>query len=185
MPDFAPNFTARYRLKYSVVGTAHTMTWRFASGFVDEAGAADKVAAVINAMHTNLYESWEAISADFAPADSDVFLPSVISSFDAGTQTDPTTTAHEALAVSFIGRSASGGKARMFLYGTNLVEDTLVAYANDWRVLSGESANVLAAVAELNAGSPDIYANDNVVVTWYPYINLKFNDRWVRKLRRG
>jgi hypothetical protein len=54
---------------------------------------------------------------------------------------------------------------------------------DDWRLTSAESAGVAAAVALLNSSA--IPANNNMPASWALYANLKVNDYWLKRARRG
>jgi hypothetical protein len=186
MSDFAPNYTARYRFHYSQGSKSHTMMWRVAAGVTDPSALATKIGLFLDDMSDNLYNDFTITSADFALADSDVFLPATPPSFGGGAvAASGAVLSDAAYAMSFIGRSIAGGRARMFLYGSNFGAAQRVSAFTDYRILSSELSTVSAAVVRLNETSPPIVANDNENVVWYEYVNLKPNDAWVRKLRRG
>jgi hypothetical protein len=186
MSDFAPNFTARYRFRYSSLGKTHTMTWRLASGTTDPTALIAKIGLFLGEFESNLYSDFTILSADFALADSDVFLPAGLPSEPSGAVTASGAPASDAaVALSFIGRSIAGGRARMFLYGTAYPAAMRSSSGGDYKFLSSEDADVSAGIVRLNETSPAIVANDNENVVWYEYVNVKANDKWVRKLRRG
>jgi len=186
MPDFAPNFTARYRIRYSSLGKTHTMTWRLLAGVTDPSALIAKIGLFLAEFNSNLYADWHILSADFALADSDVFLPAAMPTNPTGAvAVDATKLSDAAIAISFVGRTIAGGRARMFLYGTAYGAAIRVTSGNDWKFLSSEDADVSAGIVRLNETSPAIVGNDNEVAVWYEYVNVKPNDKWVRKLRRG
>jgi len=187
MADFAANFTARFKLRYSTLGKSHTVMFRIARG----AGATGlsnmklKVAAFLNALDNGRYTDWTMLGATYAPEDSDIFLATdVPSGVSAGLDTIPTDPLSQScLATSFVGRSIAGQKARTFLYGVNTGPETGIAGFDNFRITSTEDANVAAAIAILNSSSPSIVASDGNNVVWYPYVNTKYNDYWVRRTR--
>jgi len=186
MADFAPNYTARYRFRYSSLGKTHACTWRVASSVTDPTAVAAKVSLFLEDMEGSLWDDFTVIGADFAEADSDIFLPAPPPDQPTGAvDASAASVSDAAFAISFVGRSTLGGKARFFLYGTNdvtLVRDTK---GNDLKLLSTESVQISDAVVRLNETSPVLVANDDSPVVWYEYVNMKYNDRWVRRLRRG
>jgi hypothetical protein len=186
MADFAPNFTARYKLRYSTVGLTHTMQWRIARG----AGVTGlnnmilKVAAFLNVFVVQRYTDWTALSATYAPEDSDIFLPAAVPTVAAGTAVIPANPKSESiLSVGFVGRSNLGQKARLFVYGMAMGPVPTEPTADDFRLTAAEAAVVGSGVTILNNGSPNIVASDDAVVGWYSYANLKFNDYWLRQIR--
>lgn len=186
MPDFAPNFTTRYVLKYSVVGRVHSQLWRAPSTVVTLAGLdglISKIAAYYAAMAPKMWSDLAFLSAQWAPADSDIFLPAGTPALSAGAVlvTDAAPSAN-ALAVSFVGRSDHGEKARMFQYGVAVTPaDSPTAF--DFRIHSSEDTHISAAVGVLNESAPSLVANDDHVATFYDYVNVKYNDYWTRKSR--
>lgn len=186
MPDFAPNYTARYRIRYTTMSKTHSMTWRVAASVTDDTGIAAKVGLTLDDMAPILWDDFTIIGADFALADSDVFLPGTLPTFGGGdVGSGAQSPSDAAFAVSFVGRTIAGGKARMFLYGINPGELGRTAVGGDFRALSSEEPSVSDAIVRLNETSPPLVGNDNQTAIWYEYVNIKYNDRWVRRLRRG
>jgi len=187
MADFAANFTARYKLRYSSLGHVHTQQWRIARG----AGATGlssmilKVAAYLNTLTTARWTDFTLLSATYAPEDSDVFLAAGLpAGVAAGTLVIPANPISQSVAAaSFVGRSLAGQKARMFQYGTGLEPEENTGIGDNWRITSAEAATILNAVAILNNGSPAIVASDGNNAVWYGYANLKYNDYWLRRVR--
>jgi len=186
MPDFAPNYTARYRIRYTSLGKSHSMTWRVASSVTDPAGIAAKVGLFLADLEPILWNDWTLTGADFALADSDVFLPAVLPDAPTGAvSTSGSVSNDAAISLSFVGRSTAGLKARMFIYGTDGAAFLRVADGQDFRLTSAEEPAISDAIVRLNETSPAIVANDDAVATFYEYVNIKYNDRWLRRFRRG
>lgn len=186
MADYAPNFTARYRLRYSVLGLTHTMQWRIARG----AGVTGlnnmvlKVAAFLAALETGLVSSWTILSATYAEEDSDIFLPAGTPSAPTGTQSDAgSLKSQSVVSTGFVGRSNLGQKARVFVYGFRQGPEDAETDADDFRLLAAESTEIDDAVVVLNNGSPNVVGSDDAVVSWYSYANVKYNDYWLRQIR--
>ena len=187
MADFAPNYTARYRLHYSSLGKAHSMLWRIERG-TGSTGLAVMIAKVedfLNTLTAARYTDWEVLSAEYAPEDVDIFAPASVPAPDTGTVAIPTDPVSQScLSTGFVGRSDVGQKARMFIWGCNFnPEAGSAAVADDFRVHSSEHAIIAAAILELNSGGPPIQASDNHNVSWYTYVNVKYNDHWVARSR--
>jgi hypothetical protein len=186
MADFAPNYTARYRVRYTSQGKSHATTWRVASSVTDPTAVAAKFGLFLEDMEGSLWDDWTVVGADFALADTDVFLPAPPPDQPTGAvAVSGATMSDSAFAISFVCRSALGGKGRFFLYGTN--DSTLVrdSKGNDFKLLSSESVQIADAVTRLNETSPVLVCNDDSAAVFYDYVNMKHNDRWVRRLRRG
>lgn len=186
MADFAPNYTARLRVKYTQGGKSHSQTWRAPSTEDDPAGLVAKVGDYYGDIDGILFDDFEITGADWALADSDVFLPVTPPTSPTGAVAfsgfKPT---DAACYVGFVGRTLLGGKARLFQYGTNYGANIRTGAFDDWRVTSAEAAAISAAVVRLNETSPSLVGNDDAVAVWYEYANIKYNDRWVRRQRRG
>ncbi len=186
MADFAPNATARYRIKYTVLGLTHTQQWRIARG-AGPAGLSAmilKVAAFYGAIQSLLYTGFAFLSATYAPEDSDVFLPAALPTPPTASLALPAQPKSQAiLATSFVGRSNLGQKARLFLYGLAIGPEDSATTGDDFRTKGSESTPVNNAIVVLNNGSPNIVASDNAIVAWYTYTNQKYNDFWVRSTR--
>jgi hypothetical protein len=186
MADFAPNFTARLRVNYSSLGKSHSQIWRVASSVTDPTDIAAKAVLFYSDLAPVRFNDWTIVSASFAPADSDVFLPASIGTPTAGSvSTSGAVLTDPAVSISFVGRSTLGNKARMFLYGTTFRDVVTTSVGADWRVTSAENAAISAAIVRLNETSPSLVANDDAIASWYEYVNVKYNDRWVRRMRRG
>jgi hypothetical protein len=187
MADFAPNFTARYKMRYSTLGHTHTMQWRIARG-AGATGLANmilKVAAFLNSLTASRFTDWTILSATYAPEDSDVFLAAgTPAGVAAGTAAIPAQAVSESSAsMGFVGRSIAGQKARMFMYGTLFSVEGIGTAGDNFRVTGAESGAAASAIAILNSSSPSIVASDGNNAVWYNYVNLKYNDYWVRKSR--
>jgi hypothetical protein len=129
-------------------------------------------------------DNFAVTSTEFAPSDSDVFLPISGLTVVPGTQSSAAFGRNQsALSGSFVGRSSLGQKARLFLFGFGIIPET--AQGADFRIQASESTQVAAALASLAGATLQLVASDAMPVSWYPYVNLKFNDHYVAKLRRG
>lgn len=187
MADYAPNFTCRYRVKYSVLGHNHTMLFRLARGTLDFGPIALKVAAFLSALSPTLFTSWTVLGADAAPDDSDIFLPVAPPvGFSPPSLAIPAAPISESsLAWSFVGRTTGGTQCRLFLFGASQGPESVSAGGtfDDWRITTAQSGVAANAVNVLNSNSPALVGNDGVKATFYQYVNLKYNNYWVRKTR--
>jgi len=187
MADFAPNFTARYVVRYSTLGIEHTTQFRIArgSGATGLTNMVAKAAGFFAAIQSVMFVDWTILDAKYSAEDSSFFSPAAAPTQPTGAVALPSEEASQSiLSTSFVGLSLQGQKARMFVYGLNLgPENTGFVSADDFRVTSGDTAAVAAGVAILNNGSPNIVASDNQVVSWYAYVNTKYNDFHLRAIR--
>jgi hypothetical protein len=189
MADYAPNFTLRYRFRYSVRGLVHKMLWRGkADGNAGDLPALiTKVGLFLDAIGPALWDDFTVLSAEYSLPDADIFLPADGPSFDGGAiAVAGSKTADRIVQTSWVGRSAIGHRAVMYMYGVSFQPGVDTGtLSGDFRVLAAESAQVGESIEVLNDGAPDIYANDGVAVTWSSYVNTKYNDHWLRKARAG
>lgn len=185
--DFAPNYTARYRLKYNDGQANHTQTWRYPGvGDGPELGAVS--AAVLNyytAISAGLWNDFAILSVSYCLKDADVFIPLAV-----GTVTgaiDPSTDRkkfNKAQVLSFIGRTNGGHRVVFYQYGffITIANDDV---AQDYRIFASENTIISDAIAALIAAGADLVGNDGQPVNWYPYANSGENDYWKGKVRNG
>ncbi len=186
--DYAPNYTGRVLLSYSTAGRTHTTVHRFARGgdVTAAAALASKLVAFLNAIKTKRYNDWTVLNWAFCLSDSDVFLPLTgVAAPDAGSGGTPDAgvKANGSRAVSWIGRSSGGQKHKFFLYGYAVGVES--GDGVDFKVTSAEDSVVAAGYTALSELAPAHRASDNLNVSWYNYVNVKHNDYWVKRIRRG
>lgn len=186
MADYAPNYTYRYKVRYSTQGGVHTMQFRFprSSAAGAHAQAAQYVAAFLTELESIMWTDWTILSAQYAMADSDIFLPATLPAGIAGTvDGSANPVSQRALALSFVGRSAGGHRGVVYVYGLGF-QPYSSSGALDFRLYGTENANIAdAATALSDGGIIDPVANDDEIITYYPYANVKYNDYWTRKIR--
>jgi len=190
VPDFAPDYTARYKITYNDGQARHTQLWRYPGvGDGPELGAVEAViAAYYTAVENSLWTDFAVISHSYALKDSSIFLPRpagvVTGNVDPTDVLSPRKPRNKAQAISFIGRTALGQRVIFYQYGYAYgVGDS--AAANDYRLYATEDADISSSIAALTAGGADLVGSDGAAITWYPYVNSKANDYWVGKVRLG
>lgn len=187
MADFAPTMTPRLKLAYNVGGKPHTMTVRAAgSATISDAPTyVGKLQNFLEAIRPILWSDWTIISATWAELDSDVFIPVAAPTISAGGpfayDRNPS---ENAVAIQFLGRGLGGSKGSFYLYGSALTP-RFNAGVNDYRVFTTENGTLATAMVSLSEVAPGFYAIDGTLMNWYPYVNVKSNDHWVRKIRAG
>ena len=189
MPSYAPNFTARARVKYRAGGGVHTQTWRCPGAGTLNVNISALFSAVENvwlALQPVLYDDTQCLACSYAVENTNVFLPFTTSDIlgDGVTPTDDP--AIKAAAVSFVGRTTTGQPAKAFFYG--LAKSQLdVPNGTDFRLSPGENADVDSAITGLNSFFAGLVmcGSDGAGIVWYPYANRKPNDYWVKRVRQG
>lgn len=185
--DFAPNYTARYRIKYNDGSANHTQTWRYPGvGDGPELGAVS--AAVLNyytAMADGLWDDFAFLSVSYCLKDADIFIPLAVGGFT-GT-VSPTGVRkkfHKANMLSFIGRTNAGHRVIFYQYGFfHAVGEN--SQLDDFRIFRSEEPLIDNAIAALVAAGADLVGNDGQPVNWYSYANVGENDYWKGKVRNG
>lgn len=186
MADHAPNYTARYRVRYRVLGQVHTMLFRISRATANPASAGDLISSdVLTIAAPLMFADWAVIGADVAQEDSDVFLPTTSLPVVSGQSVMTGDISHIPLYCSFVGRSTSGKRAALFLYGFNVSPHAADNTANDYRIMATENSVVSDVVEALNSHTASgLVANDNSPIVWYPYINVGLNSYYQRRARR-
>lgn len=188
MADFAPNYTARYRVKYLAAGIEHQMTIRVARGAVPATiisvgqGAAF---AIANAYApTLLADDFTWIEHYYSESDTDVFLSgggtptAVVGTVDFSTLS----LQRRALQTTFHGRSA-GSTTEVYLFGVLWDLNLASSPASNGRAYISESAPTANAILALNAA--DIVGADGTNAGFTNYANVKVNDYHLRQMRQS
>lgn len=189
MPDFAPNVTVRYVLKYTSVGRAHSIMMRTQRG-TGFALAESYGQALFNNLFTSLAPAMPVdlsfISAAIAVEDSDLFFPAATPTAVVGALALNLFSKQDSIShITFSGRGTFGSKVNMHVYGVQTNPETLPALPeNDFVITAAESAFYAAAIAVLTADT-HVRAIDNSQPAWRAQVTLKVNDFWLRKVRQG
>lgn len=186
MPDYAPNFTARLRVRYRAAFANHTQTWRYPGvGDGAELGSAQvSIETFYTAISTFMFSDWSVLGVSYALRGSDIFLPTAGFAVTGAIDIAGKPARIKATACSFVGRTQQGLRAIIYQYGINkgIGDD---ADSDDFRVNPGEDTTTDGAVAALVAAGTNLCGNDGNAINWYPYMNVKYNDYWERKVRQG
>jgi hypothetical protein len=187
MPDYADNYTARYKMSYTCGGMGHTQTWRM--GTAATVGAAAAAIANIQSlwlvagpfMASDLAFS----GAVFYPVNSDIALPAdlppgmgdVESSGSADLSAGPKY-------MSIPWQTGIGGKQTTFFYGTNWDPDEVAG--SNYRFEFGEDAGLDALIVAM-ASTVILMTGNDRSPGYGPkqYVNFGVNPALVRKRRRG
>lgn len=187
MADFAENFTARYVVRYVVLGLEHSTMFRIAraSGPIGLANMVAKAGQFFAALESLMFTDWAILGAKYSAEDTNFFSPATIPTSPTPGVTIPAALKSQSiLATSFVGSSTQGQKARQFIYGLSIgPENTAFGSSDDFRITAGDTSVILDAIAVLNNGAPQIVASDNNAVQWYSYVNTKYNDFHLKHIR--
>lgn len=178
LPPLPAHLTPRYRLNYSANNVLHSINVHLATP-TSSSAALTAATALANLLKILCYASTSFTSVDYAEAGSDVFNQ-IGTLAIVGTLAGTTAAADNPRQGSFAGRSTSGRKTRLFIYGIAGGVDA------SYRFTRAEWPAVGTVVDGLNAGTGAIAAIDgSTTLAWKNYMNVGYNDRYVKKARRA
>jgi hypothetical protein len=189
MPAYAPNYTARVRVKYRAALGVHTQTWRLPTlGFLSVGlnAALSAIEAIWSHFGPICFDDLQCLAVTYADVDSNIFLPASVIAMTGAIATPTDNPSIKADAISIVGRTATGQPAKEFFYGVDASIFNVPGQQN-YRLNPGESGDVDGGIAEANGFLIDLVlcGSDGTGITWYPYANQKPNDYWVKRLRQG
>lgn len=184
MPDFAPNYTARYKLIYSVAGLQHSLGLRFAASMSQSAvtaGAESLLNTIFGLVSSRMMTSFTLIDAEYSAANSSFFVPVGLGSLAVSPSVSVgIAPMDEIVTTTWAGRSTGGHKAKFVMFG--IFWGVTDPDFDDFAVTPAEMAFVGTVAGALNGGN--IVANDNLPATfWRPRATIKVNDAWVDNRR--
>ncbi len=190
MASYSPNFTARYRIRYTCNGTRYQNQFRVAgSSTVLATEFLEALEGVYEALAIFRFADWAAEGADFAPAGSDIFLPADLPAIQAGdASVVGRTRANTAVYLGFGSRSFLNNRTRLSFYGVNINPlGANVTTNQDYRLYFGESSGVAGVLSALNTLAQNGWAcNDGNPATFIdPYANIGVSAYRQRKLRQS
>lgn len=180
MPDFAPNYTARFKLIYTAAGLQHSCGLRFAassSQSVVVAAATQYLNEIFVAVASRMFSDFTLIDAEYSAANSSFFVPVGLGDLTAtGTVAAGINPMDEIVSTTWAGRSLGGHKSKFVLFG--LFWGVTDPDFDDFAVTATEMPFV-GSVANILAASP-VVANDNLdAAFWRPRATIKVSDSWV------
>lgn len=180
MADYAPEWTGRLRFKYKVNTKIHTAGFRYAGDTSPSSDFFTGVQAFLSTLTSVLASDAIPVATEYAVAGSNIFLP--YSPLTISGTVGSTTIADTPRFVSFSGKSITGKKVRVVIYGymTGYVGRDAIS---DYRVYDSESVPINNALTAL-ANIADMVAPDGSgYVFWHQYCNFGVNAYWQRRLR--
>jgi hypothetical protein len=187
MPDFAPDATPRYKVRYLSAGFQHTWLFRAARGVSVSTNIASgrSAAEVLSAaLESLLPEDFIFLDESYALEDSDIFLPT------GALPTQPTgaqaladyTPLMRGTGTTFAGKGGAS-KARVTAFGVFWDPSDTAGPAANGLVTAIESSEVAAAIAGLTSVT-GMRAINNQPIGWYNRATVKENDVYVKLARR-
>jgi len=176
LPPLPDNASQRWFYHYQNAVARHVMMIRGTSS-ANTADADDLVIDLLGAIGGQFGLN-EFYAVEHAAAGSDLRFPvasdRIGDTFGSGTMLAE----WNATAATFVGRSGGGYRGRIVLFGWKGVTSA-------FRLTSAEESQVADAVAVLNSHTATPATKEELPATWYPYVDIKPNDHWVRKARNG
>jgi hypothetical protein len=187
MPDYAPTYTPRLRVKYRAAGVEHTMLLRAARGASMATTISQRESifhGIFNAVASLLADDFTFITEDWAATDSDVFIPtgSLPAAVTGALATTTWTPEQKVTATTLSGKGTDGVKIHVAMYGLYWDRNDKTAPAANGLVTPGESTPVDNAIAAISGATTTI---SGTVATFYNQATIKTNDRLLKLVRRG
>ena len=185
MTTFAPTFTPRWRGTYICAGVQHTLTLRKPRGTSD--AAMDflnlTAAAVFDAVHGDLCEDYQWVSAEICHQDEDVFFPATTPTVTTpgGNSLSDYSPRDKVMAMTLSGKS-SAGRARISIYGLLFRGDTPGDIGADGLVKNSELAGLATIRSILQAA---VCGSDGTSVVYRTVATWKENDHLLKLVRKG
>lgn len=183
MADYAYLNTSRYVLRYQNNGEEHSQTMRFEreQGVPPAGSQLESIGTFWGALAPILATDFAWLDAVWYNADQRVSVPAVVPPPVTGIPVgNSPNVSNKPNAVTFVGRSLGGSKARLMIVGVGQGGGNGVW--TNYRITAGESTWFDSARLALQA-IPGLVAIDNQSVIWAPKANYKPHDYWVRKVR--
>lgn len=187
MPDYAPDYTFRYKARYLAAGFQHDMVVRggiITTGGTTEAGdMAIAVSQFFAPLTEHLATDFSFLAASWAYAGSNVFVPT------SALPSNPTGDINfggkskrvRATATCMSARGLTGGHARIYFFGYFQADDLSNDIAQDGVVTELEDAFIATSKTVADAS---FHASDGGGAIWYPRFTMKVNDDLLRLIRR-
>lgn len=171
--------TERWYLTYTAQGVEHVAIMRVAAP-----QAAEDAAAAFHAFLTPLAQGLVEVAITGlakTAVGSNIRVPQSTSGLDPTYGTISPSDANKPLQVTFTGRSLDGRKTRVGMYGYFSMNDA------SWRKTIAEEDEVADTVEALGtlSASGFFVSISGQRVFWHQYMNLGFNDHFVRVARQG
>jgi hypothetical protein len=186
MPAFAPNFTARLKVHYHAANANHTQQFRclvLGGGFATVDALIVDVQAYYDAIAPNMFDDWAILDVSVAAEGALVFVPHGTLTVTGSIPVAGAPARIKAGQLSFPGRSDNGNPHIVYQYGWASPPGDATE-GDDFRINPGEDTDIDNAIAALQA-STIMVANDGGGCNFKTYANLKYNDNWTKKIRKG
>lgn len=186
--DFAPDVTPRAKIYYRAAGLEHVMQFRGNPGesMLSTTARADAAfAALKTGLHTLIVDDFTILRGGYIAQNSNLEFPYTPAAVTPGAAIKSGFSVQDKIShLTFQGRTTGGARSSVKLYGTQWSPDvTTPTILADFKLQAAESAPVAAAISGLQ--SVNLHGIDGLTITWYLYVTLKVNDKWLRVARKG
>lgn len=171
--------TERWFLDYTVLGEEHTLMMRTADAVTD-AEAAEALDTFLTAFSTGTSEI-TINGLRHAAATSNFSFPAATTGLDPTYGEGVGSLIDVPLQATFTGRSADGRDGRTGFFGWSGQTDS------SWRYTVAEDttvANTVAALTSLTNSGFFVSISGGAII-WHNYMNVGYNDHWVKEQRGG
>lgn len=183
MADYASNFTARYKLRYSTYGDEHVMGLRLPAAnaqSVNVQAAEDFIESWLLTTDNSRTNTWTVLGAEYSAANSSFFFPVGFGAPIApGLVSAGVNDVDEIVMTTWSGRSVGGHNGRFVAFGMFWAQVTSATF-QDWRLTAAEFADVNSTRLLLQVAG--LVGNDNLAMPfWNPTARVKVSDAWVNR----
>jgi hypothetical protein len=187
MPDFSPDYTYRYKVRYLAGGITHDFVVRGDQWVTDGETHATALAANVGEFFANLedqlFDDFAFQSASWAYRGSSVFVPTT------NVPTDPTgvfnpalvSSRHRATACTMSGRGLAEGHAKLYFFGAHFPDHLVDSVGADGVITAAEFGGIVNAAA---VATTRFHSSDGAAAIFYERLTVKVNDRLLRIVRR-
>lgn len=190
MADFAPNYTARYRVRYRAAGQVHTSTFRYDLSLVggDLSRVVTDVGVMYDTLLTLLASDFAILDASTCGAGDIAFLPAPAPTLiNPPNALNPATKGASPKYLSFSALSAVGNGTSFFVYGasaTGVSEEVVAGF--DYRIIPSENAAIADVLGQLETVWDWWVAADGSRAGFVrQYANFGISAYYQRKARKG
>ena len=185
MADFAPNYTARYKLIYTTRGLQHSLGLRFAASMAQSAvvsAAESLLDSIFSTLAAVMFADFTILDAEYSAANSTFFAPVGWSgATPAGAVAAGIFPMDDIVMTTWAGRSLGGHKGKFVMFG--LYWGVASADFTDFVITPAEEVAV-GTVAGLLSTPPGLVMNDNLQAAfWRARATIKVSDAWVKAKR--
>jgi hypothetical protein len=186
MPAFAPNFTARLKVRYFAGGATHSQLWRsltLGGGFATVDALIGEVQSYYDAIAGSIFDDWAILDVSVAAEGALIFIPHGTLTVTGLASTVGMPARAKASQISYPARTDNGNPWIVYQYGwANMIGSAVTG--DDFRFNIGEDGDVDAGLAALQAMTIPV-GNDGSGLNFKNYANVKYNDNWEKKVRKG